>query len=109
MFIRSAALGLATLCLTGGAALANDAYTGTHNDPNSNFLYHEVRGVANYCPAGLQPVQIGGEICCGKPNAAPYVDRAGAVRKVYHRPAQSHAGVKGTYYAPEGEKGVTRY
>ena len=24
-------------------------------------------GVANYCPAGLQPVVVGGVICCGTP------------------------------------------
>ncbi len=23
---------------------------------------------ANYCPAGLQPVSVGGVICCGTPN-----------------------------------------
>lgn len=28
------------------------------------YPYH----AANYCPAGLQPVTIGGVICCGQPN-----------------------------------------
>lgn len=27
---------------------------------------------ANYCPAGLQPVTIGGVICCGKPTHVGY-------------------------------------
>ncbi len=25
---------------------------------------------ANYCPTGLQPIQVGGVICCGVPNQA---------------------------------------
>ncbi|MHA7877289.1 hypothetical protein [Roseivivax sp.] len=105
MFFRTAALAMAALCLSGGAALAwDDAYKGTHNDPNSNFRYNAVPNVANYCPAGLAPVQIGGEICCGVANAGPYVDRAGGAR--HYR--ASHAGAKGSYYAPVGEKGVMR-
>ncbi|SIT12565.1 hypothetical protein SAMN05421759_11846 [Roseivivax lentus] len=104
MLKKTAALGLAALMLTGGAAFASDAYTGTYNDPNSNFRYNEFPGVANYCPAGLQPVQIGGEICCGIPNAGPYVDRAGGHRTV--RASTYHAGVKGMDYSSEGIKGM---
>lgn len=108
MFKKTAALGLAALLMTSGAAVASDAYTGTYNDPNSNFRYNEVRGVANYCPAGLQPVQIGGEICCGVPNAGPYVDRAGGTRKARsHAPRRVfQAGVKGGYFSSEGIKGM---
>ncbi|MHA6326779.1 hypothetical protein [Roseivivax sp. CAU 1753] len=114
MFKTTAALSFAALIMSSGAALAwDDAYKGTYNDPNSNFRYNTVPGVANYCPAGLQPVQIGGEICCGVPNAGPYIDRAGGHRKaktVYKRAPRpvTHAGIKGTYFTPEGVKGVVR-
>ena len=33
-------------------------------------------GVANYCPAGLQPVSINGAICCGDPNQAQSYQQA---------------------------------
>ena len=111
MFKNTFALGFAVVMMSGGAALAwDDAYKGTYNDPNSNFRYNAVPGVANYCPAGLAPVQIGGEICCGVANAGPYVDRAGGhrtTRRYTPRPA-TQAGVKGAYYTPEGVKGVVR-
>jgi hypothetical protein len=88
---------------SGSAALAwGDMYMGDGtNDPNSNMLIHAYPA-ANYCPQGLQPVSVGGVICCGTPNAGAYVDRPGkarhhAVSKPRHRP---------TAYAPVGEKGV---
>nr|WP_240484578.1 hypothetical protein [Pseudoponticoccus marisrubri] len=75
---------------------------GTHN-PNSNMLVHAYPA-PNYCPAGLQPVMAGGVICCGVPNAGPYVDRPGKVKKVHHpRPRQHYAPRR---HAPVGEKGV---
>lgn len=73
------------------------------------FAYHG----PNYCPAGYQPVQINGVICCGQPNAQGSYSMALAhpmpKRKVHrhvhkvrkkHRPvysARAHceAGVKG--------------
>jgi hypothetical protein len=43
----------------------------------------------NYCPAGLQPVMVGGVICCGQPTHTGYQSHP-----VYHpRPSQ------GTYVA----------
>lgn len=88
----------AALTMTGSAALAwGDMYMGdgTHN-PNSNVLVHSYSG-ANYCPEGLQPVMVGGVICCGTPNAGAYIDRPGKVMRRSHKPAA---------YAPVGEKGV---
>ncbi|EAQ02801.1 hypothetical protein OB2597_15505 [Pseudooceanicola batsensis HTCC2597] len=43
---------------------------------------------ANYCPEGLQPVRLGGVICCGVPNqAATYSQyQRHPVSRAYHRP-----------------------
>jgi hypothetical protein len=91
------------LAVSASPALAwGDMYMGDGtNNPNSNMLVHAYKG-PNLCPAGLQPVSIGGVICCGTPNAGYYVDRPGAAhhpRAVRHRPAPRA-------YAPAGEKGV---
>lgn len=53
--ILSAGLGLLALA---APAAAMDAKT---------FPYP---ASANYCPQGLQPIQMGGVICCGVPNQA---------------------------------------
>lgn len=89
----------AALALSGSAAMAwGDMYMGDGtNDPNSNFLVHSYNA-PNYCPAGLQPVLAGGVVCCGKPNAGPYINRASVKRA----PARSAPRA----YAPVGEKGV---
>lgn len=96
-------LGLATgLSLTAGAALAwGDMYMGDGtNDPNSNFMVHSYNA-PNHCPQGLQPVMAGGVICCGEPNAGPYINHAGKARRV-HKPVRSAPRA----YAPVGQKGV---
>ncbi|WGW05444.1 hypothetical protein [Tropicibacter oceani] len=97
-------LGLAAgFALMGGAAFAwGDMYMGDGtNDPNSNFLMHSYNA-PNHCPAGLQPVTMGGVICCGTPNAGPYVDRPG---KASYKPKAKPA-YRPRAYAPVGEKGV---
>lgn len=103
---RTLTAAFAALAISGSAALAwGDMYMGdATNDPNSNFLMHSYPTKNNYCPAGLQPVTIGGEICCGVPNAGPYINRAGKVRKVIHKPKPKpvHRGP----VAVEGVKGV---
>ncbi|WP_323784920.1 hypothetical protein [Thalassovita sp.] len=58
------------------------------------------QSTANYCPSGLQPVQINGVICCGTPNQS--VSYQSMMRETSTR--------RGTYRAsraicPEGEKG----
>ncbi|MFW2541402.1 hypothetical protein ACN2XU_02080 [Primorskyibacter sp. 2E107] len=96
-------LGLAAgLAMTAGAAFAwGDMYMGdATNDPNSNFLMHSYPA-ENLCPAGLQPVTMGGVICCGSPNAGPYINRAGKAK--YTAQPKRKAP---TAYAPAGEKGV---
>ena len=95
----------AAVALSGSAALAwGDMYMGdATNNPNSDMLQHAY-SAPNYCPAGLQPVLVGGVVCCGNANAGAYVDRPG---KVYRRPAPrayAPVGVKGV--AIPGEKGV---
>ncbi|MFW2589914.1 hypothetical protein [Sagittula sp. SSi028] len=90
--------------LSGSAAFAwGDMYMGdATNNPNSNALMHAY-DAPNYCPAGLQPVMMGGVVCCGTPNAGAYVNRPGKVhKKVVHRAATPAPRA----YAPVGEKGV---
>ncbi|WP_375175209.1 hypothetical protein [Pseudooceanicola sp.] len=43
---------------------------------------------ANYCPQGLQPVQMGGVICCGVPNQSVTYSQyqAHPTRRVYRAP-----------------------
>ncbi len=67
------------------------------------YPYH----AANYCPAGLQPIQIAGVICCGQPNQHMTYNQALAhpvakkkrhkVKRVVHRSARPtcQAGTKG--------------
>lgn len=90
----------AAIAMSGSAAMAwGDMYMGdATNNPNSTVLEHAYNA-PNYCPGGLQPVMMGGVVCCGTPNAPAYVDRAGAVRR-------SASGSKSRAYAPVGEKGV---
>ena len=94
----------AALTVSGSAAFAwGDMYMGdgTH-DPNSNMLIHSY-DAPNHCPSGLQPVMVGGVICCGTPNAGAYVDRPGKARSV-HKPApRRHAPARQMVV---GEKGV---
>ncbi len=94
----AAAAALATMA---SSALAwDDAYKGDGtNDPNSNFLVHSYNA-PNHCPSGLQPVMMGGVICCGEPNAGAYIDRPGKAYKPRHARHAPRA------YAPVGEKGV---
>lgn len=101
LFIAATAAAL----LSGSAAFAwGDMYMGdATNNPNSNGLQHAYNA-PNYCPAGLQPVLMGGVVCCGTPNAAPYVNRVSAPRKAAPRRAYAPVGVKGV--AVPGEKGV---
>lgn len=62
---------------------------------------------ANYCPAGYQPVTVGGVICCGQPNqhityaqamAHPVKKRKHATRRVYSAKAHCPEGTKGCAY-----------
>ncbi|MGI3170495.1 hypothetical protein ACRARG_15195 [Pseudooceanicola sp. C21-150M6] len=59
---------------------------------------------ANYCPQGLQPIQMGGVICCGVPNQnvtyAQYQAHP-VPRKRYYAPAPTYYGSK----SPQGWNG----
>lgn len=50
---------------------------------------------ANYCPAGLQPIVLGGVICCGVPN------QAGTYSDYQRHPVTQRR----TYYAPQVDYG----
>ena len=58
----------------------------------------------NYCPAGLQPVVVGGVICCGKPNTGMSYQQVmahPAPKKVKKRHYSARA------HCPEGTKGCS--
>jgi hypothetical protein len=73
------------------AAVPAMAQTWSSNAPNigpvnqpEGMLVHPYSGGANHCPAGLQPITMGGVICCGTPTTSePYINRAGGKRRGY--------------------------
>ena len=65
------------LVVSAGSAFAQEA---------KMYAYH---GVGNYCPAGLQPVTMGGVICCGVPNAGSYQQAM-----MHPTPRKKHVHVK---------------
>lgn len=58
------------------------------------------QGGANICPAGLQPVQVGGMISCGVPIAGETCESP-RVKSVQHKPRK----VMPRMICPEGQKG----
>jgi len=94
----------AALAISASQALAwNDACTGDATADLSGQPLIRAYPVANHCPAGRQPVIMGGVISCGVPTAGPYstpsdpAPRAGWGSDQDHLPRAD---------APEGEKGV---
>ncbi len=62
----------------------------------------------NYCPAGLQPISMGGVICCGKPNThVTYREmmRHPAPATHTHYVALDKGEVTPSHVCEEGEKG----
>lgn len=99
-----AALAAGLVLAGSGAALAlDDSYRGPDRVTRAGqILIHPYRA-PNRCPAGRQPIVIGGVICCGVPNTdAYYVDRPGGHRRSYSggasMPATTPEGVKGVVY-----------
>lgn len=92
---------VAVVLSASGALAWGDMYMGdSTNNPNSDMLIYAYPG-ENNCPAGLQPITVGGVVCCGSPNTTgTYYNRASAPKK---RVYQSHAP---RAYAPAGQKGV---
>jgi hypothetical protein len=82
----------ATIAMSSQALAWGDMYMGdgTHN-PNSVALvaYHG----PNYCPAGLQPVVLGGVICCGTA-ARGYTPMKKHKHKQTHTHMKSHTHTK---------------
>ncbi|KNG94153.1 hypothetical protein [Pseudaestuariivita atlantica] len=70
---------LSALTLTATSAVAGDYAKPAQ--AGGQMLTHKYPSSHNFCPEGLQPVEMLGQIMCGVPNAGPYVDRSGAKRK----------------------------
>jgi hypothetical protein len=63
---------------------------------------------ANFCPAGLQPVSVGGVICCGSPNQHISYRQALAHPVKKHRHARKHRPVySAKAHCPAGTKGCS--
>ena len=73
----------ATLAVLAAPAMAqtwssNAPKIGPVNQPEG-VLVRPYPAAANYCPWGLQPVEMGGVICCGTPNTSePSYNRSGS-------------------------------
>ncbi|MDD9741176.1 MULTISPECIES: hypothetical protein [Marinovum] len=103
MTLTKATLIAGLLALGPAPALAwNDIYTGDGTTRAGKTLVYPYPGVANFCPAGLQPVLANGEICCGTPNTTARFHNAPGGRKHLAK-RRAHAPKA---YAPEGYKGV---
>lgn len=67
------------VALTGAVMIAAPAMAWEDSQPASDEIaIWAYPSKDNYCPAGLQPVVIGGVICCGNPTHTGY--------KEYHAP-----------------------
>lgn len=67
---------------------------------------------ANYCPAGYQPVQIAGVICCGQPNQNMSYSQALAhpmPKKKAHYHKVKHKARSARPTCPAGTKGCSSY
>ncbi|MBR9841289.1 MAG: hypothetical protein GYB50_25915 [Rhodobacteraceae bacterium] len=85
------------------ALACNDAYTGDATADLSGQPLIRAYPVANDCPAGRQPVILGGVISCGVPTAGPYSTLSAAAPRAGGGSDQDHLP---RVYATEGEKGV---
>lgn len=82
---RFFALAVVATMATAAPAMAQ---TWSSNAPNigpvnkpEGLMVHPYPASANYCPQGLQPITMGGVICCGEPTTSEtYYNRAGGKR-----------------------------
>ncbi|APZ53700.1 hypothetical protein [Salipiger abyssi] len=96
----------AALSISASQAMAwGDMYMGDATADPSRQPLVQAYPSANYCPAGKQPVIIGGVICCGVPTAGTYYNPASYARKTIKKSAPAKSYMPRAY-APEGEKGV---
>ena len=85
---------LFTTAFIGAATLAAPALAWNETQPATNDMaIWAYPSKHNYCPAGLQPVMVGGVICCGTPthHGNPYTHPVKHKPKA-HKP-MSHATV----------------
>ena len=74
--------------LLGAATFASPALAWNETQPASNDMaVWAYPSKANYCPAGLQPVVIGGVVCCGTPTHHGYQSHPTPKPKK-HKPAK---------------------
>ena len=67
------------------------------------YPYH---AKANYCPGGLQPIVMGGVVCCGQPNQS--ITYAQMQRHPVAKRKVARSGSRGRLVCPIGEKGCFR-
>lgn len=98
---RFTVLALAAVMTTAAPVMAqtwssNAPKIGPVNQPEG-MLVHPYPASANYCPQGLQPITMGGVICCGTPTTSEtYYNRAGGKKRHSH-----------TMSCPPGQKGCS--
>ncbi|MDJ0631232.1 MAG: hypothetical protein QNJ44_23460 [Rhodobacter sp.] len=87
LFPAAAAFGLA---LSAAPALAWSDHPMTQPASNDMAVW-AYPSKHNYCPAGLQPVVVGGVICCGEPTHVGYRQHhAPKKRRKAHKPAPTY-------------------
>lgn len=72
---------------------SNAPVIGPVNQPEG-VLIHPYPTHTNYCPSGLQPVTLGGVICCGTPNTTERFVNASTGHRGY-RASSCPPGAKG--------------
>ena len=85
------------------AAVAMAAATPGLSQEAKLYPYHSKE---NYCPGGLQPIVMGGVICCGQPNQSMTyaqmqrhpVAKRHVAKKTSHRRMVCPTGEKGCFY-----------
>ncbi|MBU2962501.1 hypothetical protein KO516_17070 [Citreicella sp. C3M06] len=87
-----------------GAFAWGDAYTGDATSDLSRQPLVQAWPQGSHCPAGKQPVIVGGAIFCGIPTAGRYYDPQPL--RASHAPKPAAKAYLPRAYAPAGEKGV---
>ncbi len=78
-----------TTALAGAVLIAAPALAWNDSQPASNDIaIWAYPSKTNYCPDGLQPVVVGGVICCGSPTHTGYKEY-NAPRRRAHKPKRT--------------------
>ena len=83
-------------------ALPALAWTSEPTQPTANGMLVYGYNTTNYCRAGLQPVVVGGVVCCGVANTTNYQSHPAPRRKA-HKPARYVSYGKGTVVYEKGQ------